>query len=87
MSTKWFSTNRNGNVEMFTDLNGRPTSSRPHVHTICHEKTKVVELVATTSDGQHIAKESLRDPDGNEVNRAQARLADVLRKHQAKQTT
>jgi hypothetical protein len=78
MGVKWFSTNRRGNIETFTDRDGRPTNSRPHVHTISHEARKVVELVATSRDGRHIARERLNDPDGNEVNAAQRRLGKLL---------
>ena len=78
MSTPWASTNRNGNVETFTDLAGKPTMTRPHVHTIHREADGEVDIVATATDGQHPYRVTLSKPDGNEVIAQQRKLAGRL---------
>lgn len=75
VSTPWASTNRNGNIETFTDLVGMPTTTRPHVHTIYHEVNGSVDIVATASDGKHPYRVNIQDPDGNEVANQQRKLA------------
>lgn len=58
-----------GKIELFVDKYGRPTISYPHVH-IVHNGSKSVDVVASKAAGQHVWRTTLRNPDGNEVNRA-----------------
>lgn len=82
MKSPWSSTNRKGNVETFTGLDGRPTTRRPHVHTIFDERTGDVRLVATSRTGAHPFRATLRRPSGNEVNEAQQRLRRQLARYE-----
>lgn len=58
-----------GKIEYFADRNGRPTTSRPHAH-VTHHGSGQVEVVATDTSGNHKWKTKLRNPSGNDVNRA-----------------
>lgn len=58
-----------GKIEFFTDRNGRPTISRPHVHVIHHGSGKV-DVVATDDSGRHPWRTTLYNPSGGEVNKA-----------------
>ncbi len=79
MGVRWSSTNRNGDVETFTDLEGRPTTSRPHVHTMFHDGgASRVTIIATSARGEHPFRRELRDADGNAVLMAQRELAHRL---------
>ena len=79
VGTRWSSTNRNGDVETFTDLHGRPTTHRPHIHTIFHGGgTGRVTVVATSRTGDHPFRVELRNADGNAVRDAQRDLARKL---------
>lgn len=82
MGDRWASTNRNGGVETFTDLAGRPTTTRPHVHTIFDERNDTVTLVATSRSGEHLFRSTLRNPSGNEVDSERRRLARKLADHE-----
>lgn len=58
-----------GRIEFFADKNGRPTMYRPHAH-VTHHGSGQVDVVATDSNGKHVWRTTLRNPSGNDVNRA-----------------
>ncbi|GAB2490991.1 hypothetical protein GCM10027030_26460 [Luteococcus sediminum] len=61
--------NKGGKIEYFADRSGRPTMYRPHAH-VTHRGGGFVDIVATDKDGRHVWQTTLRNPNGNDVNRA-----------------
>lgn len=58
---------RNGDIHLFVDKYGDPTTDYPHVHVV-HKGGGEVDVVASSSNGRHSWKTTLRNPSGNEVN-------------------
>jgi hypothetical protein len=60
---------QNGNIELYIDKAGNPTTSYPHVHVI-HRGAGQVDVVASVSDGNHVWRTTLQNASGSEVENA-----------------